>query len=133
LSSGAPGTAPAAMVGTGRFSSMFAAKVVTEMELSTAPLSSYDIVVLSDTSDPGPAMRESLQKFVHAGGLLIVFPGGRTNAQQINEALGENGAKLLPATFGQPVKLATADQLAEGISFAPEYQRNPVLQLIGAA
>jgi hypothetical protein len=118
----------------GRPGTRFAPRIVTELELPTTALANYDVVVLSDTADPGPAMRESLKQFVAGGGLLVIFPGNRTNAQQMNAAFGEQGANLLPATLGQPVKLQTVDQVAEGIAFAPEgYQKNPVMQVFAAA
>src|SRR5262249_19560740 len=109
---------------------IFAPKIITELELPTATLQNFDVVVLSDTSDPGPAMRESLHNFVAGGGLLIIYPGGRTDTQRLNQSLGDDGAKLLPATLGQQVKLSSADQIAEGKAFdAENFQRNPVMQV----
>ena len=85
----------------GKFSSYFAPKTITELELSTTPLTGFDAIVLSDTSAPVPAICESLQKFVQAGGLLMIFPGERTaaNSEAMNKAFGDRG--ILPATLGQ--------------------------------
>ncbi len=112
----------------GKFSSYFAPKTITELEFATTPLAGYDAIVLSDTAAPGAAMIESLQKFVQEGGLLIIFPGGRTNTQSFDKALGEEGAKMLPATLGQPAK--SPGEGGEGWAFAGEgFQRNPVMQV----
>jgi hypothetical protein len=111
----------------GKFSSYFAPKTITELELSTTPLAGYDAIVLSDTSAPVPAIAEALQKFVQAGGLLMVFPGERTaaNAEGMNKAMGDGGVKLLPATLGQRNR---GDQ-NESWPFTGEgFQRNPVMQ-----
>ncbi len=109
--------------------SVFAPKVITELELPTTTMGGYDIIVLSDVGELAPAMRETFKKFVEQGGLLIIFPGPRTNAQRMNDTLGDKGANLLPATLGQPVKLENADQLSQGITFAPEGYTHPVLQV----
>ena len=136
-----PGEAPAAVTPgspTPRAAtaqgSTFAPKVISELELPNTPLDGYDVIVLSDSGDPGPAIRENLRTFVKNGGLLMIFPGNRTSTQRMNEALGERGANLLPATLGQPIKLQSADQISAGIAFAPEgFQKNPVMQVFGAA
>jgi hypothetical protein len=114
--------------------SVFAPKMITEVELPTTPLNAYDVIVLSDTSVPPPAQRDAFKKYVHDGGLLIIFPGVRTNAAAMNDALGSSpgGAGILPATFGQPVKAETEQQQAEGFSFAPEGYTHPVLQVFQA-
>jgi hypothetical protein len=112
---------------------IFGTKIISELELPTTPLAGYDVIVLSDTSDPGPATRDALRKFVADGGLLMVFPGTRTDAQRMNEALGPNGAGLLPATFGQPDNMATPDQAMEGKAFAAEnFQKNDVMRIFAA-
>jgi hypothetical protein len=112
---------------------IFGTKIISELELPTTPLSGYDVIVLSDTSDPGPATRDALRKFVADGGLLMVFPGARTSAQRMNEVLGVSGAGLLPATFGQPDNVAAPDQMVEGKPFAPEnFQKNDVLRIFAA-
>lgn len=136
-----PGEVPAASVPgsaatkpAGAPGSMFAPKVISELELPNTPLDGYDVIALSDTGDPGPTLRENLRTFVKNGGLLLIFPGNRTSTQRMNEAFGDRGSNLLPATLGQPVKLQSADQIAQGIAFAPEgFQKNPVMQIFGAA
>ncbi len=108
---------------------IFTTKVVTELEFPTTPITAYDAIILSDTLAPAPPMIESIKRYVEEGGLLILFPGNRTAASAINEAFGENGAKLLPATFGQLVKMDAADaaqRVTGGFKFAPEDYRHPV-------
>jgi hypothetical protein len=63
----------------------------------------------------------------------MIFPGDNTNPREMNDSLGEGGAKLLPATLGQPVKLSTAQEMKEGIAFAPQNFSHPVLQKFGEA
>jgi len=116
----------------GKSASVFAPKVVTEIELPTTPLSQYRVVVLSDTATPGPATLEQLKKFVEEGGLLMVFPGGHTNVETMNKALGEGGAKLLPATFGQLVAVMDKDLKPSSTTFAEDFS-HPVLKMFGDA
>ena len=89
----------------GKFNSVFAPKRITELELPTTVLSEYAEVVLADTAAPTPALAANLRKFVEGGGLLMIFPGDRTNATLMNGTLSAAG--LLPATIGQPVRLET--------------------------
>jgi len=118
----------------GKPGGVFSTKVITELELPTTPLAPYAAVILSDTSAPRSGMvRDNLQKYVEAGGLLMIFPGDNTNPKEMNDALGETGAKLLPASLGQPVKLVTAAEIKEGIAFAPQNFSHPVLQKFGEA
>ncbi len=125
---GRTATRPAA----GSAGSMFAPRIISELELPNTPLENYDVVVLSDTGDPGAAMRDNLQKFVKHGGLLIFYPGPRTNGQRMSEIFGDSGAHLLPATLGQPVSAASA---GSGVCVCglEGFQKNPVMQIFSAA
>ena len=120
-----------ALSADGKSASVFAPRVITELELGTTALPGYAAVVLSDTVVPGKSVRDALRKYVEDGGLLMVFPGNRTDG--LNEALGEGGAKLLPAPYGQPVKLEGAQGAAEGIKFDPEGFTHPVLEIFHGA
>jgi hypothetical protein len=118
----------------GKIGGVFTTKIITELELPTTALSPYAVVVMSDTTAPKSALvRENLQKYVEAGGLLMIFPGDNTNPREMNDLIGEGGTKLLPATMGQPVKLATAVEMKQGIAFAPQNFTHPVLQKFGEA
>jgi hypothetical protein len=110
----------------GKFNSVFAPKRITELELPTTVLSDYAEVVLADTAAPTPALAQNLRKFVDGGGLLMIFPGDRTNATLMNGTLSAAG--LLPATIGQPVRLETSAEMARGIAFAPEGYTHPILE-----
>ncbi len=81
--------------------SFFAPEVIGELELSTTALRRYRVVVLSDTAAPRKATARRLAAWVNAGGLLIIFPGPRTDAQHWNAALGASPAGLLPADLGK--------------------------------
>lgn len=122
-----------ALAADNKSASVFAPKLITELELGTTALPGFAAVILSDTAAPGTAVRDGLRKYVEEGGLLILFPGSRTDAARTNEVLGEGGAKLLPAAYGQPVKLEGAREAAEGIRFDPEGFTHPVLQMFGEA
>ncbi|HVX83859.1 MAG TPA: BatA domain-containing protein [Phycisphaerae bacterium] len=137
-----PDATPAA-VGGG-----FAPRIITELELPTTALPPYAAVIMSDTTAPrAPAVRDALRKYVENGGLLVIFPGGHTNAQDMNSALGAPGVgpdaanALLPAAIGQVIKTETVGgnggdaQTAtpQGTPFAPEGFTHPVLQKFGEA
>jgi hypothetical protein len=131
-----PGSLTPAALGGG-----FAPRVITELELPTTALPPFAAVVLSDTTTPrAPAVRDALRKYVQEGGLLLIFPGGHTNAQDMNALLGAPGVPsapgvdpLLPAAIGQAVKTQTAGELQTGTPFAPEGYTHPVLEKFGEA
>ena len=102
---------------------VFATKTITELELPTVLLETFATVVLTDASAPrSPALRENLQKYVNQGGVLMIFPGSNTNTRDMNDMLGESGAKLLPATLGQPMD----SQL--GVGFDVNGVSHPVIE-----
>ncbi len=75
----------------------------------------------------------SLKKYVADGGLLVFFPGNRTNAEAINRSLGEGGAKLPPAALGMQVKVESTNQAGPDLHLDPLNYVHPVLDLFGAA
>jgi hypothetical protein len=117
----------------GKNLSVFSPHVITELELPRTALDEYAAVVLTDTSAPDAATSETLRKYVSDGGLLIFFPGNRTNAEAVNRAIGDAGAKLLPATLGTQVRLESTTQTGEGLRLDPLNYTHPVLELFGAA
>src|SRR4029079_15967654 len=56
-------------------------KTVTTAEFESAKLSDYEAVVLANVVDVSETMLTSLEKYLRAGGGLIVFPGGKLNAR----------------------------------------------------
>lgn len=124
----------------GKTNSIFAPRVISELELPRTPLgtvgerSAYVAIVLSDTGRMDPATIAMLKQYVEQGGLLMIFPGNRTNANDMNQMLGEAGAKLLPASYGQLARLETGTVGAgEGIHFDPMNYAHPVLEPFAAA
>jgi len=114
----------------GKPAGTFIPRITTELE---TPLSNYDFVILSDIAEPSAQTRETLQKYVAGGGTLMIFPGPRTDARRMNESLGENGAKLLPASLGQLMQPVGADNQPEGRPFDAEgFVKNPVLQVFAS-
>ena len=100
--------------------------MITELELPTTAFEPYAAVVLSDTGAPrSAALRHNLRKYVEDGGLLMIFPGGHSEAEQMNSLLGDRGEKLLPATLGQLMDVPM------GVRFAAEGFKHPVLSVFG--
>lgn len=65
--------------------------------LDDADFSKYDMIFLANTSGVSDNAAQKLQKFVTAGGALIIFPGPNTQPDDVNNSLKD----LLPATLGQ--------------------------------
>jgi hypothetical protein len=72
---------------------------ITAPELSQARLDDYDAVVLANVSDFSEATLKAFENYLRRGGGLMIFPGGRVNANFYNEQLYKR-LKLLPAEFG---------------------------------
>ncbi|MCX7804200.1 MAG: VWA domain-containing protein [Planctomycetota bacterium] len=74
------------------------AEVVPHYRLGDRNLSNYRVVILADVPEPAnPAM---LDRFVRAGGGLIVFPGDQVRSDIYNRKMLEGNMKLLPARIG---------------------------------
>jgi len=73
-------------------------KVVTPREFESARLADYEAVVLANVTEFQEASAGALERYVRAGGGLVVFPGGRINARFYNDRLFTERA-LLPAAF----------------------------------
>lgn len=146
----------------GKANSIFAPRAITELELPRTSLASaqgtgggggaesgsknpYAAVVLSDTGRLDAPTLKSLQRYVTEGGLLLVFPGGRTVASDMNQTLGDagnNAVHLLPAAYGQLIRQEAppADAAAgtdatggSGLHFDPQNYAHPVLEPFSAA
>lgn len=139
---------------------IFAPRVITELELPRIPLknatgtttpgsiygSGFAAVVLSDTGRLDPTTLSNLQRYVDEGGLLILFPGGRTNANEFNQTLGggdsaSRNIHLLPAPYGQLIRPSAANEnpdstdnaLSGGLHLDPQNYAHPVLAAFAAA
>lgn len=114
--------------------SAFAARTIPELQLGQIPLNGVQAVALCDTSVPEPATVKRLKEYVEEGGLLLIFPGPRWSAPDAwNRALGDNGAKLLPASIGPAEKIDSRDDIGRGLTFDPAGYTHPVLEKFAEA
>jgi hypothetical protein len=74
-------------------------RVVSAADLPALKLADFEAVALVDVPRLQPDSVAELQKFVVAGGGLLIFPGDETDAAFYNDAFGKT---LLPATLGAP-------------------------------
>ena len=70
-------------------------KTISPAELPAAKLSDYEAVVLADVADVPESVLTGLDRYLRAGGGLMVFPGGKINANFYNEKMA--GEPRLPA------------------------------------
>lgn len=111
----------------GSATSVFAPRVITELELPHTPLSSFAAVVLSDHGPIDRSTAQSLQDYVNAGGLLVLFPGPRTQPEAMNQNLHD----LLPASVGQIVR--QNGDTSRGVAFDASQYAHPILAPFAAA
>ncbi|HEY3898632.1 MAG TPA: BatA domain-containing protein [Chthoniobacter sp.] len=76
-------------------------KTIIPAELSSTKLGDYEAVVLANVVDLPESVLGSLERYLRAGGGLIVFPGGNTNTAFYNKELFD-ARGILPAAFGEP-------------------------------
>jgi len=74
-------------------------KTITPPELPTAKLADYEAVVLADVAEMPEAVLASLERYLRAGGGLMVFPGGKISPSFYNEKMFKD-REFLPAAFG---------------------------------
>ena len=118
----------------GKSVSEFSVQVMPTLSFESTPLKNFQVVAMADTEAPTSARAKDLAEFVSEGGLLMIFPGPRTAPERWNTVLGESGAKLLPATFGQLEKAGGKgiEEIGSGITFDPAGYTHPVLEEFGA-
>jgi hypothetical protein len=101
--------------------------VVDEAGLETANLSGYHAVILANVYRVSAPAVEALERFVRAGGGLMVFLGDQVDAQSYNAEMFREGEGLLPVELGEtirptePSRLVIADRL------------HPALRALGGA
>jgi hypothetical protein len=99
--------------------------VVDAAAWSASDLAAVDVVVLADVGDVSPDHADELRRFVDGGGGLLVAPGPHVSAADCDDALGDDGVGLLPATLGDPrpavpsVGLRPVDGRQPALRFAP--------------
>jgi hypothetical protein len=91
--------------------------VVDEAGLETANLSGYHTVILANVYRVSAPAVEGLERFVRAGGGLMVFLGDQIDAPSYNAEMFRGGEGVLPAELGEviratePARLVIADRL----------------------
>lgn len=86
----------------------FAPHVISTIELSSQSLRHYAAVIFSDAPAPGSGSAKRLRAFVHAGGLLLIFPGPAVTGGSWSAALKTGRTGLLPAVMGRVIEPAKA-------------------------
>ena len=86
----------------------FAPHVISAIELSSQSLRHYAAVIFSDAPAPGSRSVQRLRSFVHAGGLLLIFPGPAVTGRTWSAALKTGRTGLLPAVMGRVIEPAKA-------------------------
>lgn len=71
-------------------------RTISAARLSTEPLEDHDLVVLGDVARPLPETARRLERFVEAGGGLLVFLGKQADAGAYNRLRSEGDLDLLP-------------------------------------
>jgi len=104
--------------------------VIEDHELENADLDAADLVALCNVYRPSPTAADKLERYVSAGGGLVIFVGDQVDGRHYNELLFRDGAGLLPASLGEPVSVP-ADR--PGVGFAPPEWDHPVLRLFAGA
>ncbi|MBK8916024.1 MAG: BatA domain-containing protein [Phycisphaerales bacterium] len=93
-----------ALAPPGPFSSGNRVEVIDPRELDGAALDPYDCVILCNVPPPSDGAVQALERFVRAGGGLIVFLGHEAaDVEAFNEALFRRGAGLLPLALEREV------------------------------
>jgi hypothetical protein len=105
--------------------SPFAVKSMAAKDLAGAPLSDYVAVCLVDVPRLDSETVQRLRTYVEGGGLVIVFPGARTDKAAWNEAglwgarieepVQAEGEKRLKVSWVSPNSPVTATLMAEGM------------------
>ncbi len=75
--------------------------VVPVSELGDQRLDDFDAVVLANVPEFPSALVTNFEQYLRRGGGLIIFPGGKVNANFYNEQLLKR-ANILPAALGEP-------------------------------
>lgn len=76
-------------------------QTIGETSLGETDLEPFDLVWLANVQSPGPATIEKLEKFVAAGGGLVISCGALVDAARYNELFWKDGKGLLPLPFGE--------------------------------
>ena len=75
------------LAGDTTIADLFSVRRITEQQLPSMDLNAYDVVVLCNVRSFSPAFAERLDRYVRAGGGLMLFPGSQADLRSYNEAL----------------------------------------------
>ncbi len=76
-------------------------KTISPAELAGTKLGDYEAVVLANVADLPETVLAGLEKYLHAGGGLMVFPGSKISTPFYNTKMFKERG-ILPAAFGPP-------------------------------
>ncbi len=112
--------------GTGKSDSNLLPELISDIELAGKPLDSYRSIVLCGVGQVSPAVADQLQRFVQAGGTLVVTMGEAVNADNYNHVLTPR--KLLPGMLVRRMASA-ADSRGYTFDFNPRGLLHPLLNI----
>ena len=110
---------------SGRAASGNDVTIVTEQELDAVEWSRYHLVVLANVARLSLAALQALEKYVEAGGGLVIFTGDLTDPVQYNRDLFKEGRGLLPMMLGEVVQAPPA---GEPFGIAEFDSNHPILR-----
>lgn len=114
----------AARISSGRAGSTASAVQVDEttlIGLTAEKVKDYPLIVLANSTSLPPEKVELLEKFVDAGGSLLITLGDRVDPKAYNGWIGENRLHggLLPSPIGELVGNASGEAPGSGVPAAP--------------
>ena len=127
--------------GSDRAPSTIVVDSITESQLSRRDLDRVDVLFLCNIARLSSAEGRSIDRFLRAGGGVVVFGGDRVQAEEYNAKLlasptGEpEGSGFLPARYGGIVDAGDAE--GNGLASAPEFDpmdfEHPIVSAFGGA
>jgi hypothetical protein len=105
--------------------SIFQAKEIRPADWHGEDLDVAAVVVLSDVPSLNPEALAALKAFVHRGGGVMFFPGGRTDV----EAFNRNFADIAPCRLVKRVSAREEDKSFEGVVISELNLTHPALAL----
>ena len=101
-------------------------KTISPDELTTVKLGDYEAVVLANVADVPDPVLAGLERYLRAGGGLIIFPGGKIDAKFYNEKLFAERS-FLPAAFGEAH--GDADQQSQFFTLQGKDYEHPIVSI----
>jgi hypothetical protein len=92
-------------------------EVISDLELGNKVLSDYRAIILTNVAQLPAPQAQAIEKFVRAGGTLLLFMGEQVNADAYNKILLPRG--LLPGPLTKRISIG-ADQKGYAFDFNPK-------------